>query len=227
MQTNILQKYRIIEDVLAKAFDHFNKTFANGEMNPPIIVIASDPSESKLGHFHRNSWVEVKRTEGEEDVKVEWHEIKINAGWLHKRGIDVLETLLHEMAHQWNEMKGIKDVAGVRHNVKFKEAAEMFGLIVEKQGHRGLAHTELGDKAKEAIKELNIDLEMFNIGFAANKMKKPSKYIALQIDKTDHNYEMIDALTANYGSKKEMIEYALTRLYNDEVNPLLKENLSD
>lgn len=45
---------------------------------------------------------------------------------------EICGTLLHEMAHLYNLINGIKDCNKLYHNKKFKEAAEAHGLTVTK-----------------------------------------------------------------------------------------------
>lgn len=62
------------------------------------------------------------------------HEITINARHLSRPLSGVLETLLHEMLHQWQDMYG-KPSRGRYHNNEFKESALSFGISSDSWGH--------------------------------------------------------------------------------------------
>lgn len=137
---------------LGFAFDHFNKIFAEGKLKRPIITAATRGRKNALGWFRPEGW-----SNGD---KEHMHEINISAEKLGRSWDDLCETLLHEMAHLWNQQHNIQDCNAVQyHNRKFKTAAEMFGLVVTKMKNKGFAITELGPKAKEAIKSLGIKQE--------------------------------------------------------------------
>jgi hypothetical protein len=63
--------------------------------------------------------------------------------------------MLHEMAHLYNLVHGIKDNSnnGYYHNLKFKETAEAHGLIISKHPRYGWTITALRLDALEWIEE--------------------------------------------------------------------------
>ena len=61
------------------------------------------------------------------------HEINIGAGTLSRPIEEVAATLLHEMVHYYNHVKGVQDCSrgNTYHNRKFRDAATAHGLIVD------------------------------------------------------------------------------------------------
>lgn len=136
-----------------------------------VVVVVQTRGQKKncLGFFRRDGW------ETKEGELV--HEISISAEFLNRDVLEVIETVIHESAHLWNNDMEIKDCAeGGRHNQKFKDAAEMFGLVVSK-GKQGWNQTELGDELKEQIeKEFKPDYEAFKLarGIKVKPKKDPT-----------------------------------------------------
>jgi hypothetical protein len=137
-------------EILYRAFAHFNKVLANDELKSCIITIGTRGRKAAFGWFRPEGW-----KKGKDD---KMHEINICAEYLSRSIDEVLETLIHELVHNFNKQKGIKDCSATNwHNKHFKATAEQFGLIVEKMEGKGWAKTSLGLKAKEAIKSFNLD----------------------------------------------------------------------
>lgn len=62
------------------------------------------------------------------------HEIALNTSYLARPVAEVLEVLLHELLHEWQELHG-KPGKNNYHNKAFRERARSFGLIVDNWGH--------------------------------------------------------------------------------------------
>jgi hypothetical protein len=62
------------------------------------------------------------------------HEIMVNSQHLSRPPALVLETLLHELLHQWQDLHG-KSGKGNFHNLQFRQKAASLGLIVSHKGH--------------------------------------------------------------------------------------------
>ena len=64
---------------------------------------------------------------------------------------EVAATMLHEMAHLYNLVNGIKDVSnnGYYHNKKFKDTAEAHGLHIEHHSSYGWTITTLTEETAE------------------------------------------------------------------------------
>jgi len=61
------------------------------------------------------------------------HQVTFNLRHLERPVADLLETLLHELLHEWQELCG-KPGKGNYHNRQFREKARSYGLLVD---HRG------------------------------------------------------------------------------------------
>lgn len=147
--------YKALINELNRAFHHFNKELANGELKTPIINVLPRGRKKAYGWYFNESWAQ-----GEARL----NEICICAETLDRELDQVLETLIHEMAHLSNAQKGIKDCNAIQyHNREFKKAAEALGLIVERVQGKGFAKTVLGERAKAAIESLNVNKEAFTV----------------------------------------------------------------
>jgi hypothetical protein len=93
------------------------------------------------------------------------YEINMSAEFLLYGGIErIVSTLLHEMAHFYNEIHGIKDVSSHQyHNKKFKDTAEKHGLNVEKDDKRGFSVTSLNSVALDWLSSLEFRRDIFTI----------------------------------------------------------------
>lgn len=147
--------YKALINELNRAFHHFNKLLANSELKTPIINVLPRGRKKAYGWYFNESWAQG-------DARL--NEICICAETLDRELEQVLETLIHEMAHLSNAQKGIKDCNAIQyHNREFKKAAEALGLIVERVQGKGFAKTVLGERAKVAIESLNVNKEAFTV----------------------------------------------------------------
>lgn len=147
MKTENSTPYLEVTKLLYLAFDHFNKVLCKGELKTPIIYVGSRGRKAAYGWLSPSRW--------ENKDKDSMNEINICAETLNRGFAEIMETLVHELTHHFNDLHKIKDVGGNQwHNAKFKKQAEEFGLIVTKMKGHGWAQTTLGPKAKELIKSL-------------------------------------------------------------------------
>lgn len=179
---NASNMYLDLANELYRAFDFFNTYFMKGELKKPIITIASNNRKKALGWFGGNFWA-LNHKKTRDDVS----EINMCAEHLQRPMEDVLETLLHEMAHLYNFQHGLNDCNNQqRHNRKFKEAAEKFGLNVTKSKRYGFAHTSLNETGKKAIKLLKPNKEVYSAvcrkTFSGNKNTSGNKLKPLMVD---------------------------------------------
>lgn len=138
-----LTKYNRVAAYLNTLYDRLNADFFNNELIRPVITIQSSPQA--FGHFTLfDAW-----SINGEGIQ----EINIGAGTLARPIENVISTLLHEMCHQYNFMKNIKDVSrGVTyHNKNFKKTAEDRGLIISRSEKYGWSHTEPSEMLIEWI----------------------------------------------------------------------------
>jgi hypothetical protein len=213
MDKTIQQKYTDLIEELYRSFDFFNEHFCKGELKRPIITTQGDKREgSTYGWFGKQFWLD---NSAEEGVYID--ELNLTAESLHRDPEQVLETLLHEMAHLKNAQADIHDCTKSQyHNDKFKAAAEFFGLEVSRRKGKGWATTKLDEKALGVIALLKPKTELYKIVRRPPKVEKPEpKVIMLNVGL---EYEdKIAALEDFYGKKRELTEQAIDMLYDDLI----------
>lgn len=103
---------------LLEAYEHFNKTLFDGRL--PEVIFTVQRQKGVLGYFAPDRWssMEGRRC----------HEIAINPAHLgQSRVIDVLQTLVHEMAHCWQHCFGSPG-RGSYHNREWADKMIDIGL---------------------------------------------------------------------------------------------------
>lgn len=196
-------KMKQIYDSLYRAFDHFNKTFADNKLPKPVITIQESGRKNAYGWFGNSFWVD-------KDMQASVPEINLSAEYL-ARGVNgILETLLHEMAHYYNAINDIRDCSsGQYHNKHFKRAAEMFGLSVERGGNRGYAYTSLTETSQHAIDQLKLDDSLFtDIKRKRVAPMREKKYISLVVS-ADIEDMLLQGLENSGLSQKQFVEQAV------------------
>lgn len=143
---------------LYRSYDFFNSYFCKGSLPRPMIIVASSNKARVHGWFRNEAWMVQKEVVCEITLCAETFQ----------RGLDdVLDTLLHEMAHLKNfydnDRKVVDCTPQQRHNKVFKTTAEFFGLDVSSSKRFGSGHTSLGKGAREAIKQLKPDSKLFEL----------------------------------------------------------------
>lgn len=121
---------------LENAYKVLNQQFFDGELSKVVITVQSSPKA--YGHYTTwDAWNEEKQG---------FREINIGAETLNRPIGNVIATLLHEMVHHYCDIKGIKDTSrgGVYHNKRFKEQAEMRGLVLDYDPRIGFSITYPG-----------------------------------------------------------------------------------
>lgn len=167
------EKYYEAVKSLGELFDMFNAHLFNNEVEKPVITISPDTTSGAYG------WCTTQKIWKSDDE--EYYEINICAEHLNRPIKEVCATLIHEMVHLDNLIKGIKDTSanGRYHNKKFKETAEAHGLIIEKQGNIGWSKTSLQESTAKWIDE-NVKIEKFDLARVkrakATTGAKKSKY---------------------------------------------------
>lgn len=99
-------------------FDYFNEELFEGEL-PPVILNFSRKANT-AGFFAPNRW---KSLNGDNS-----HEISLNPISLSQSKDYVIQTLVHEMCHLWQEENGSPGSKGY-HNKEWVEKMESVGLI--------------------------------------------------------------------------------------------------
>lgn len=181
-------RYHAAIKELYRAKDFFLERFCDEERvrNANVfITIQSSNKRNNLGHFWANRWD--ADTSKDATEKVIYHEININADQLNRPTEDILSTLLHELAHLYNNVMGIEDCnAAQYHNKQFKGTAQMFGLNVDKFPGRGWALTSLNEEGYAAIAALEPDRSALSIcRIPAEKIQKENPYITITLKKEE------------------------------------------
>jgi hypothetical protein len=193
---------------LYRAFDFFNNTFAGGKLPKVVITIQESGRRNAYGWFGNGFWTD--RLAGDSVP-----EINLSAEYLSRGPEGLLETLLHEMAHLWNAtIEKVRDCSGGQyHNKRFKEAAERFGLEVERDGKRGWAYTKLTDESRGAINDLQPEEELFK-GLKRKTIKKSDdRYFSLIVN-LDLKQPLKDALEKTGFSQRQFVEAAIESALN-------------
>ena len=141
-----LTSYNRVAGYLNKIFDLLNEEYFENALTRPTITIQSTPKA--YGHFslREDTWV---------SKQGKFHEINIGAGTLARPIEQVVATLLHEMIHYYNFVKGIQDCSRgyTYHNKRFRDAAELRDLEVTRSEKYGWAHTAPTDALLEFVLE--------------------------------------------------------------------------
>lgn len=202
---------RLLVNELYRAFDHFNKYYASSSLPQVVITIQNRGRKNALGWFGQGFWVDKLTDDGT-------HEINLSAEFLARGPEQLLETLLHEMAHLYNAVNNTKDCSGGQyHNKHFKLAAERFGLEVSRMPNRGWAKTNLTDCSRRQINKLKLDTRLFSGLRRRNVKTAAKKYASLII--SEEIYDTVKQAVQQSGmTQKEFVEQAVlvqAQLYND------------
>ena len=154
---------------LERAYQAFKLLFPGGiPGDDPVIVIQGGRSTTTLGWLAPQAW-----KNGRQDGV---NEITICAEHLARPVEEIAETLLHEMVHHDNALRGVRDCSASQyHNRCFRDAALSVGLEVERAGYRGWATTRLGPKAMTAVQSLNLEQAAFDLFRTQRSVKAPTK----------------------------------------------------
>lgn len=137
---------------------------------PPVTV-----SIQTKGRKSYCAWFDPNRWETKEGQQV--HEINMSAEHLFDDPLEVIGYMLHETAHLNNHDFGITDVSkGGRHNKKFGELAETFGLEASGAEGKEWNCTKLGPQMRERIeKEFKPDYAALSLFRTVPNKKKGRK----------------------------------------------------
>lgn len=204
---------QIIIAALYTCFDQLNVALCSGTLPKPAFTLIPAGRRRALGWHWANRW-----NIGGKSV----NEINFCTEWLKRPFEELMETMIHEMAHLKNAAAGIKDCTSAqRHNKHFKRAAEELGLTVEKRGNKGFAKTALGAAAKAAVDALKVDRAVLNItrdpprtvdrverkgGVSRTKSR-------IAVNTGPGTYDLLERLAAKTGrAKADLVTEALTDL---------------
>lgn len=160
---------------LSRIFKCLNEKFYSGELEQPLITVQSKGKHPALGWCSsRQIW---KKTNAGDTA---YYEINFSAEYLTRNSDEIIETMLHEMAHLYGSMKGIQTTSrgGTYHNKKYKAIAEEHGLYVEETEKYGWSLTGLTDATREKVKDIKPNKQAFKVyreGAGTGKPKEKKK----------------------------------------------------
>ena len=109
----------LYDDTFALAYDYFNEQLFNGEL--PSCILTVQRGKAYYGFFSPMRW---KKSTGEYA-----HEIAMNTSYFTERTlIQVLQTLVHEQCHLWQQEFGKPSRSGY-HNKEWANKMESVGLM--------------------------------------------------------------------------------------------------
>lgn len=129
---------------LERAYAYFNHRFLANTLPSSIRITIERTAKPRLhGYFVERIW---------QSDNNHGHHIALCQSALGHSEM-ALEVLLHEMAHAKNAVHDLEDTDSRTqyHTIDFRDTAQLLGLSCEKVPNRGFAHTELGNRALDAI----------------------------------------------------------------------------
>jgi hypothetical protein len=141
---------------LGRIFEIFNEKYFEGKLHIPVITVQSTKKRILGWCTLKTVWQPAieKAMLTEEAEKKSKYEINICAQHLASPAYSISETMLHEMIHLYNVMNDISDCTNsYYHNKKFKKAAEMIGLVCDKDKKYGYGLTSLSPELKKYVEE--------------------------------------------------------------------------
>lgn len=195
---------------------------------PDVVVVVGSGgrrSQTLLGHFATNCWA------GNTGSVVELHEVLLVAEQLHRPAEEVFTTLLHEAVHGIATVRGIKDVAGKRHNKKFAALCQEVALTPPPEPHATLGYSAaiMSTVAMERYKATMEDLELHlrfirKIKLEEKKTRKTTWVAKCECErsvripkKTIEDPEYLAIMCGNCGSEFKLTEEDLDD-FNDQAS---------
>ena len=150
---------------VSDAFDHFNQKLFQGTL--PSCIITMQREKKVMGYFSADRWKHAKGAST--------HEIALNPAYFASSNvIEVLQTLVHEMCHMWQEVYGQHKSARTYHNKEWSNKMESIGLMPSSTGRPG------GKKTGQSMSDYPINDGLF---IAACKTFAKSHSDLLWVDK--------------------------------------------
>ncbi len=155
---------------IKRAYRYFNQRFMGGALPSNVVFsIENSSANSKrniLGYHSRHLWQQVLPS-GES-----FHHIALMTRCLNGSH-QVMEVLLHEMAHLRNWMLKIDDTdtRTQYHTQDFRDVARLFGLkCTQRDPSHGYANTSLDERAISAIEKLKPISEFLTMAWRKNDL---------------------------------------------------------
>lgn len=159
-----------IVDKTKALFDLLNEHFYVDELICPEVTVSFVNGRDDYG------WCRVREiSQITNEVR---HEINITPDYINRPIEEVVTAMLHEMAHLYNMLYGIKDVSnnGYYHNKKFKDTADAHGLHISRRGYYGWTIINMSGKTAEWVAQLpSLDEIVENRKFALKNKEKERK----------------------------------------------------
>jgi len=161
-------------ELYERLFNFFNEKYYNNELPMPVFV-----TDATYKDTNKTNFVKYKIWSIDSDTR---YEMGINTDYLDCPIEEKICSLLHQMAHYYNLLKGISDTCkkGKYHNKYFLKTILGRGLEVEKKDCFGYRNTTLSEGAKELIKKHFKEEDNVNIKrdrpLKEHKEKKQKKY---------------------------------------------------
>lgn len=136
-------------------FSTLNDLCFGGELETPIIIISPTTRKtsclSKSDSTKDRVWKDTDVASSSDGS----YEIKLSSHVLNESKEEICAILLHEMAHLYCAMRGLKDTNqnGSRHNKTYRDVGVKHGLCFKDKDKRyGWNYTSLAPDTKEALK---------------------------------------------------------------------------
>ena len=129
------------------------------DLTQDLIITVNSSHPTALGYFSPKSLPHYYEDERMERL----HSINLSTLYLKREPVSIYVTLAHEFAHYYNQIMGISDCSSNQyHNKRFKSAAEMLLLDVERS-QRGYAVTSSTPEFEEMLAEFKPDASAFTL----------------------------------------------------------------
>lgn len=185
---------------LQQAFEHYNRHLFQGQI--PRCLITMQREKRTYGYYSRRRFVR----RGDSSTMID--EIAINPSYFGVVPlIEILQTLVHEMAHAWQEHHG-KPGRRAYHNKEWADKMESIGLMPSTTGRPGGARTgeKMNDYPIEGGAFMQATETLLHSGFQVSWIDRfpPVR------PRTDH----CTSISANIA---EAVKSALTPVFADSV----------
>lgn len=144
-----VKEYLTTIEYISRLYDFLNEKLFNGELIKPVITIHPNEKDKPYAWTTQDKlWKENENDEG-------MYELNISAQHLKRSIMDIANTLIHEMCHQWAKVNNFQDTlrSGSVHNKLFLKIAIMHGLKVEYVRGRGWSETSLREETVGLIQD--------------------------------------------------------------------------
>ncbi len=111
---------------LQNAYNYFKQKIFQNSLTPVILTL--NRKAHSMGYYKPQAWL----NEQEETIP----EINISPATLHHPAIEVMQTLVHEMAHHYHYLYGKPGTRGY-HNCQFAQIMFSIGLVCSSTGKPG------------------------------------------------------------------------------------------